>query len=64
MGCAQTSANVAPNHIPIERIYTNEDYSITQPPPVVFITAPPTPTYIKSALKKKGMFYHPLLLIN
>lgn len=54
MGCAQTSPNViSPNHIPIERIYTNEDYSIVQAPvPAVVITAPPTPAYIKSALKK------------
>ena len=56
MGCAQSSANVTPppsiNHIPIERLYGNEDYSLAQTSPVVMITATTTPAHIKSALKK------------
>jgi hypothetical protein len=53
MGCVQTSASVLPaNHVPIERLYVNEDYPIMNNSPVVVITAPPIPSYVKSALKK------------
>ena len=54
MGCAQASPSVIPlnNHIPIERILVNEEYSVGQALPVVMITAPPPPSYIKSALKR------------
>jgi len=52
MGCAQTSTSVMPsNHIPLEQLYDNEGYPLTRVPPVVAITALPTPSYVKSALK-------------
>jgi len=41
-----------PNQIPIEQLPDNEGYPSTKAPPVVIITAPPTPAYVKSALKK------------
>jgi hypothetical protein len=41
-----------PNQIPIEQLYDNEGYPSTKAPPVVIITAPPIPAYVKSALKK------------
>ncbi|CAF3355996.1 unnamed protein product [Rotaria sp. Silwood1] len=53
MGCAQPSRSVLPsNHIPIERLYDNGSYPIMRTPPNIMITAPPTPSYVKSALKK------------
>ena len=54
MGCTESSTSVIPpyNHIPIDRLHFNDDYSIAQAVPVVAITAAPTPVYIKSALKK------------
>jgi hypothetical protein len=59
MGCTQTSVSDLPpnhiNHIPIERLHNNEGRSMMKASPVVVITAPPTPSYIKSALKK----FHP-----
>ena len=72
MGCTQASNNVISptNHIPIERLYGNDDYSVAQaiPSPVITITAPPTPAYVKSALKKprepKSVFNRPLPSLN
>lgn len=54
MGCAQSVPNVTPpiNHIPIERLYGNDDYSLAQIPPAVTIQTSPTPIFVKSALKK------------
>ena len=54
MGCAQSSAKVTPlmNHIPIERLYGNDDYSLAQVPPVMTIKTSPTPVFVRSALKK------------
>jgi hypothetical protein len=54
MGCAQTLPSVIPmnHHMPIERILVNEDYSLAQALPVVMITVPPPPSYVKSALKR------------
>jgi hypothetical protein len=53
MGCTQTSArDIPPNHIPIERLYDKENYTIAEPLPAVNIIVPPTPLYVKSALKK------------
>ncbi|CAF3494488.1 unnamed protein product [Adineta steineri] len=53
MGCTQTSPSIMPyNHVPIERLYNNASYPKLETPPLVTITAPPTPSYVKSVLKK------------
>ncbi|CAF2322240.1 unnamed protein product [Rotaria sp. Silwood2] len=53
MGCAQPSKSIMPsNHIPIERLYDNGGYPIMKTPPIIMITAPPTPSFVKSALKR------------
>lgn len=40
------------NHIPIERLYGNDDYSLAQLPPVVTMKTSPPPVFVRSALKK------------
>ncbi|CAF0866961.1 unnamed protein product [Rotaria sordida] len=53
MGCVQPSQSFIPsNHIPIERLYDDGSYPMMIPSPIVMITAPPAPAYVKSALKK------------
>ncbi|CAF1116925.1 unnamed protein product [Adineta ricciae] len=54
MGCAQVTPTISPyNHIPIERLYRNRTYpSQESPVPMVTITVPPVPSYVKGVLKK------------
>lgn len=53
MGCTQTSANaIVPHNVPIEQLYAGENNSTTNVSPIVTITAPPIPAYVKSVLKK------------
>jgi hypothetical protein len=53
MGCAQTSESIIPtSHIPIERLYPNENHQLMEVPPIPKITVSPPPTYVKSVLKK------------
>ncbi|CAF1118558.1 unnamed protein product [Adineta ricciae] len=54
MGCAQVTPTISPyNHIPIERLYPHRTYSSQESPvPMVTITVPPVPSYVKGVLKK------------